>query len=127
LLLYTFLKPLDKEYYFNLYPCSIPPFTDPLNRTLPVELPFPVCNSDTLVYAIPENYSLKTTPQPVSISSRFGMYKLEFLADTHKLTVIRWFELYPGRYALNEYPDFYNFIVSVKNLDNLSLLLKPNN
>ncbi len=125
LLLYNFLKPLDKEFYFSIYSCSIPPFTDPVNRTLPVALPFPVCYSDTLLYIIPDGYMLKTTLNPITISNNFGTYKLEFNLDHRKITIIRWFELYSGNYSLEEYPDFYKFIALAKDLDNTMIILKP--
>ncbi len=54
--LYKLLNSLGDEYYFSLYPIRIPSFSAPTNRTLPLVLPYPVFNSDTLIYNLPSGY-----------------------------------------------------------------------
>lgn len=122
-----FLKSLGNEYYLSIYPCRIPAFVTPANRTLPVVLPFPICNSDTLIYNLPIGYELKTKFEPTSIKTRFGTYKLSLSAGNGKIMIAKRFELFSGSYSLEQYPDFYSFIQSVKDVDRKKIIIKPIN
>lgn len=123
--LYKLLKPLGNEFYLNLFPCIIPPFTTPSIRTLPVKLPYPIFNIDTLVYNLPVGYMMKTGLDTVRITTEFGNYNRVIEALGDKIMVIRRFELHSGSYTLEQYPDFYTFIKSVKEVDEKKLIIKP--
>lgn len=122
-----FLKPLGKEFYFNSFPSRIPAFTIPSNRTLPVELPYPLCNSDTIIYNMPTGYEMKNKPDTLSIKTRFGSYTLKLNGTKEKIQVIKRFELFSGFYSLKQYPEFHAFIKSVKDADQMKIILKPQN
>ena len=127
LILNKFLKPLGNEYYLSLFPCRIPGFVLPVNRTLPVELPYPICNSDSLIYNLPAGYELKTKLEPVSIQSEFGSFQLMSNVTKGKVYVIKRFELLSGSYSIKQYPAFYAFIQSVKDMDKKKIIIKPIN
>ena len=120
------LKPLGNEYYLSLFPCRIPSFTVPSNRKLPVVLPFPICNSDTLIYNIPAGYELKNKLETVSLKCVFGNYRLQLNLIEGKIYVIKWFELYSGSYSSQQYADFYSFIKSSTEIDRMNIVFKPN-
>ncbi len=120
-----FLKPLGNEYYFSLFPCRIPPFTIPSNRNLPVELPYPICNSDTLIYNLPTGYKVKNHPDSISITTIFGSYTMKFNVSEGKIQEIKRFNLFSASYSLEQYPEFYAFIKSVKDIDRMKIILKP--
>ncbi len=122
-----FLKPLGNEFYFSIYPSKIPAFVLPANRTLPVVLPFPICNSDTLIYALPTGYELKNKPESISIKNQFGTYNLASTVIDGKITIFKRFELFSGSYSIGQYPEFYSFIQSVKDLDRKKIIIKPIN
>ncbi|BBE17118.1 hypothetical protein AQPE_1267 [Aquipluma nitroreducens] len=119
-----FLKPLGSDYYLTLFPCRIPLFTVPSNRKLPVILPFPICNSDTLMYNIPVDYELKNKPDTFSLKTKYGNYELQLNIINGKIYAIKHFELYSASYSIAEYPDFYSFIKSVNEIDRMNLVLK---
>jgi hypothetical protein len=123
--LYKLLKPLGNEYYFSLYPIRIPPFSNVANRVLPVVLPFPIYVSDTLSYKMPNGYELKTKLDTISIETKFGNYKLALNVNNGKIVVIKRFELFPGSYTIEQYPGLYDFIQSVKNIDEKKIIIKP--
>lgn len=118
------LKPLGNDYYLSLFPCRIPLFTVPSNRKLPVILPFPICNSDTLTYGIPAGYELKNKQDTLSIKTKYGNYELKLNTINDKIYVIKHFELYSASYSIVEYPEFYSFIKSVNEIDRMNLVLK---
>jgi len=122
-----FLKPLGGEYYFSIYPCRIPAFTPPVTRTLPVVLPFPICNSDTLIYNLPFGFELKSRVEPIFIKNRFGTYEQVINAEKGKIVIIKRFELFSGHYSLEQYSDLYSFIQSVKDVDRRKIIIKPTN
>ena len=119
------LNPLGNEFYFSLYPCRIPRFTIPATRTLPVELPYPICSTDSLIYNLPAGYDLKTGFEPVLLNTRYGNYSMTSRVANGKIYFIKKFELYAGSYTLEQYPDFYSFIQSVKDNDKKKIIIKP--
>jgi len=122
-----FLKPLGNEYYLSIYPCRLPAFVSPANRTLPVVLPFPICNSYTLTYNFPVVNELKTSIEPVSIKTRFGTYEMIFNVDKDKIVVTKRFVMFSGSYSIEQYADLYSFIQSVKDSDRKKIIFKPKN
>jgi len=120
-----FLKPLGDEYYFSIYPSRIPLFSKPATRTLPVALPYPVYNADTLIYNLPVGYELKTRFEPVSIITPFGKYELLLNVINGKIMITKKFELFLGTYSLKQYPDFYSFLQSVKDIEEKKIIIKP--
>lgn len=120
-----FLMPLGREYYCSIYPSRIPLFSQPASRTLPVVLPYPICNADTLIYNLPVGYELKSKLEPVSITTPFGKYELVLKVIDGKIMIIKNFELFSGTYSLKQYPDFYSFIQSVKDIEGKKIIIKP--
>lgn len=118
------LKPLGNDYYLSLFPCRIPPFTIPSNRKLPVKLPFPICNSDTLTYNIPIGYELKNKPDTLSIITKYGNYELKLNTRNNQIYAIKHFELYSASYSTEQYPEFYSFIKLVNEIDRMNLVLR---
>jgi hypothetical protein len=122
-----FLKPLGNEYYLSLYPSRIPSFSIPSNRTLPVVFPYPICNSDTLIYNLPIGYELKTIIEPVFLESKFGVFVMASNFSNGKLYITKKIELFSGSYSIEQYPAFYAFIQSIKNIERRSILFKSIN
>jgi hypothetical protein len=118
------VKPLGNDYYLSLFPCRIPLFTIPSNRKLPVKLPFPICNSDTLIYNIPVGYELKNKSDTISIKTKYGNYELKLSTINDKIYAIKHFELYSASYSNEQYPEFYSFIKSVNEIDRMNLVLR---
>lgn len=125
--IYKCMKPLGNDYYFNIYPSAIPSFTNAENRQSAVVLPYPIHNTDTLIYHLPTEYRLNTKPDITSISSEFGQYKLTLLTENNKLIVYKEFILNPGTYPLERYDEFYNFIHKIKDTDAKTIILKSAN
>lgn len=124
LLLSKFLNPLGEDFYYTLNPITIPRFTNPVNRTLPVVMPYPICIMDTLKYNLPDGFGLKTIPEPVISESPFGKYELVVSGDSQIVTATKKFELYAGDYSLETYPEFYKFLESVKKSDKIKIVIK---
>ncbi|MBC8005722.1 MAG: DUF3857 domain-containing protein [Verrucomicrobia bacterium] len=120
------LKSLGKESYFNVLPCTLPAFTIPEKRNLPVELPYPILRSDTLIYNLPAGYGLKSEVDTLSIQTKFGHYSRQLNTVNGKIQIVKQVELYPGTYSKEQYPEFYSFIKDIIKKEQLTLVLKPN-
>jgi len=125
LILFKFINSLGDEFYFSLYPCQIPQFTIPANRKLTVELPFPIYNSYTLIYNLPTGYEMKNKPDTISIKTIYGNYEMTTRNEKNKIIVNKKFELFSGIYSLEQYPEFYQFIKNVKDVDRNKIIIKP--
>jgi hypothetical protein len=122
--LYNFIKPVDKDYVIAIFPSEIPHFKSPKDRTLPVQIPYPICSTDTLIYNLPETLKLKTAPLSRKISSRYGEYEITFESNPATVIAVRKFVLFAENYSLDQYADFYKFLLSIKDIENEPVILK---
>ena len=120
---YKYLKKLGEGMYFSLYPIKLPQFSKPANRTLPLHIPYPVSNVDTLIYYYPAGYTFKGEITKCTLNTPFGNYSRVLYPGKEKLIVVKKVEIFAGRYSLSQYPEFYKFIAEVKENDNLNILL----
>ena len=119
------LNPLGNEYYFSLYPVGIPNFSVPESRQLPVKLPYPIYYIDTLNYNLPEGYELKTKLKNYELRTKYGNYNLDFVVLNRTIRIIKKIELFSGSISMTQYPEFYGFIKSIKDVDTKEIVLKP--
>lgn len=120
------LKSLGKEYYFSVFPLPLPSFTIPEKRQLPVELPYPIIKSDTIIYQLPAGYDLKTQVDTLSVKTCFGNYNRKINQTNGNIQIVKKVELYPGYYTKEQYSEFYAFIKDITKKEQLTLVLKPN-
>jgi hypothetical protein len=99
------LNTTGEEYYFSIVP---------KNRQLPVNLPFPICSSDTMVYQLPTGISEVSLPKRTSILNKYGKYQIFFIKEGNIITILREFCLNAGNYEMDEYVRFYDFISAIK-------------
>ncbi len=108
-----FLRTYGKNAVISNFPIYLPPFEHPDKRQSGVEISTPSYNEYILTYDIP---SIKpgSLPEPVSIESKYGAYRISYSLDGDKLVVKKSILLNAGIYTLEEYPDFYKFISQVR-------------
>lgn len=116
-------KQLGNDLVIVVIPFSLPQFTKPAERNLPLQIDFPVCKTDTLIYDIPAGYKLNEKADDFSVKTEFGEYSVRFIQEPAKIFVIKSFILNAGNYPLNRYNDFYSFYKQVSQKDkNIQLL-----
>jgi hypothetical protein len=116
--------PVGQEYYFSFQPLEIESFESPRIRKLPLQVPYPVSQFDTLIYHIPQGRKVTSFPADKEIRNKFGYYKTSFVNEDNSLILYREFELYPENVSLQEYSDFYNFINSIRSEEKLKILFQ---
>jgi len=82
-----------------------------------VQINYPIYKIDTLEYKLPVGYAVSNSFNNQTINSVFGTYSIEFQHNENAVEVMKSFHLNAGRYSLEQYGDFYNFIKKVSDID----------
>lgn len=106
-----------KDQLIRIIPFSIPVFKEPKIRKYPVQINYPIYKIDTLEYKLPVGYAVSNSFKNQTINSVFGTYSIEFHHNENAVEVVKSFLLNAGRYSLEQYGDFYNFIKKVSEID----------
>ncbi len=110
-----FSKSLGKESYFSIYQLQFPSFEVPAKRRLPVQIPFPVHKTDTIIYRLPGDRSLISELKSKEFSCNFGKYSIQYVTEGQDLKIYRDFQLYPAMIPIDEYGSFYEFMSKIGN------------
>jgi len=116
-------KNYGDEQLVRMIPFSVPPFTEPKRRKYPVQLNFPVYKIDTLEYPIPNGYIVSGIMKDQSINTPFGAYNIQFHQIGNTIQVIKSFLLMAGDYLPEQYPDFFNFVKKVSDIENNTYII----
>ncbi len=116
------------KYYGNnlsliSFPYEIPNYETPEKRKTGVVLYTPTFNTDKILYKI-EDKQIKMLPQDIKIDNQFGHYYLSFSMEENTFIVEKSLLIKEGRYTLEEYPDFYLFMQTIKALENQNIYLE---
>ena len=118
-----FFKHIDKSILLPYLQVSIPDFQTPVKRTLPVFLPFPLYERDTIVYHIPRNSVIKCQPEIKTIITEYGKYYCEIKITTDCITLIKDLLIKPAYIPLSGYRNFYQFITSIQEFEKKVIVL----
>ena len=107
----------------------LPQFEQPKDRMMPLQIDYPIYRVDTLIYSLPDGYTLNQGFENFSNSNRFGEYKFNINETDGKVIVTKSLLIHSGLYSVSDYEDFYSFyekIIGVENKTQLSLNKKLN-
>lgn len=96
----------------------------PQMRKLPVQIDYPICKVDTVVYQIPSAYKIAHKLNNINTKSIYGEYDIAFSTQDDKIVVTKKILLNAGNYPLSDYQNFYNFytqIIENENKTHISL------
>ncbi len=82
--------------------------------------------SDSMVFSIPEGYSLEHIPKEKSFGSAFGEYTGRVITDSTRVIYLRNIKINKGQYSKELYPEFKEFYRNVVKSDKMKLVLKKN-
>lgn len=119
-----------KKYGNNLilpaFPFDLPNFETPDKRTEDVLLNYPVACRDTLIYNLAGYSFPEQIPENSALKSEYGKYIVSYHREGDNLKIIKELEINSGKYPIEKYPGFYDFISSVKNSEKKGLYLDLN-
>ncbi len=110
----SFCRSMGKESYFSFYQLQFPSFEIPARRKLPVQIPYPVHKTDTLVYQLPGNAIMLSELKSKEFSCEFGRYRIRYEMNGQQLIIFRDFQLYPVTIPLEKYEAFYKFLSQIR-------------
>jgi hypothetical protein len=108
------VKPIGNQFYFSYQAVDMPGFEKPQNRKLPVQIPVPLNTVDTLIYQLSAGRTFVTEMPAKILESKYGRYGINYSIEGSQLIILRELLLFSGTIPVNEYPEFYKFISSVK-------------
>ena len=92
-------------------------------RKNPISIRWPVYEIDTVVYNMPQGYTLEKIPAKISLKSDFGQYTTEVTKSGNKLQYIRSFSVYKGEYPAERYDDIVTFFDKIVLADENKVML----
>jgi hypothetical protein len=116
-------KDYGNDMIIALLPFPVPRFEDPKKRKLPVQLDYPIYRVDSLEYEIPPDYRVASKFTNQLITSEFGNYKCDAVIKDKKIFVIKSFTLFSGRYTVDKYQGFYEFLSKVIDIESNNLIV----
>lgn len=113
----NFTKRYGKDLIVKVLSANIPEFELPSKRKLPVQINYPIAQSDSIIVEIPESYSINTLPKNQKVSSQYGTYEKSFIIENNKIIICRRFTINPGHHLVSDYNNFYEFISNLNKLE----------
>lgn len=115
------VRVLGADWIIKPLAVALPNFETPQARTLPVQLSYPVAEDLTLIYKVPDFGSFQVElPGPVELSSPFGKFTIRYTRSDQAIVIRKELLLASGHYPIERYPEFYGFLVAIRESDRAS-------
>jgi transglutaminase-like putative cysteine protease len=92
-------------------------------RKLAMKFNYSYRDVDTINIALPEGYSVESMPKDVSLSSKWGKYKISFKFVGNLIYALRISERYAGTYDASEYIAFAKYMEDIYKADRSKIVL----
>ena len=116
-----------KDILVQNIPLQIPELEEPGERTLPVQIDYPIYKIDTITYEIPKGYDLSEPVANQYVSEGPGAYSMKFTKQENNIQVVKELKVQPGFYPKSDYQTIYNFFNKVKMIENKIFITLSNN
>lgn len=111
-LLRDHLQSMNDKLVIALPSPEIPSFEKPTSREYPVQIPYPIFNSDTIIVTIPAGMTVKSFPS-TELTCESGSYKVSSTSSGNNLVTIRDILIRSGETGPGQYPAFYSWIGAI--------------
>ncbi len=98
-----------------------------ITRKTPISIKWPAYEVDTVIYTLPQGYTLEKIPGNVSIESVYGKYTTQVTRNGNTLTYCRTFLENKGDYDSGEYENIVNFFDKIVTADQKKVVLTKGN
>ncbi|MFW5821534.1 MAG: DUF3857 domain-containing protein, partial [Bacteroidota bacterium] len=82
------------------------------------------CDTDTIIYTLPEEYMVEYMPESISTEYPFGSYSVDIYEENNKLVFVRQRSMKKGIYDKELYESLREYYETVRKGDQLKALLK---
>lgn len=80
--------------------------------------------TDTIIYNLPEGYTLESMPKDISVKNRFGALETSVKQDGTKVVYSQKIAIFSGRYSKEDYPSYKGFYKQVSDAAKRRIVLK---
>jgi len=94
------------------------------NRRLPVEQKYAYFDKDSIVFRLPSEYMVETTPKDKRIDTGFGTYQTSVTVANGIATYVREVKIPYGKWPKEKYDSLVDFYSGIVNADKAKLVLK---
>lgn len=113
---HSIIKEFGNNISIKPFPFNIPTVETTDKRKRNIQIDYPINESMSFTYKI-DNKNISKIPEGIIIINKYGSYLLNFALSDNQLKVNKSFILNTGRYNLDEYPDFFEFLKKVRNIE----------
>jgi transglutaminase-like putative cysteine protease len=92
-------------------------------RKFPVSFKWPVYEVDTVIYIMPQGYTLEKIPAQVNFKSDIGQYTTEVIKNGNTLQYVRTFQVYKAEHPVEKYDEIVSFFEKVATADENKVIL----
>jgi hypothetical protein len=92
-------------------------------RKTPISFKWPVYEVDTVIYNMPQGYTLEKIPAKVSIRSDFGQYTTEVTKSGSAIQYIRTFKIFKAEHPVDRYDEIVTFFDKIVTADENKVML----
>ena len=114
-------KIYGKNMVLNPIPVHLAAYETPDNRKYGVQINFPIYQQDTVVYVLNDKTHLKPVKDSLSIETAYGQYHFGYEAEGQQIWIRKSLLINAGKYPIDTYTEFYDFIQKIKNSENKKL------
>lgn len=93
-------------------------------RVFDIDLGYDYKDIDTVIINVPAGYQLESLPKPVTIASKFGIYKMEVSYDNGVIKYLRSIEQNNGRFPATDYNELADYFSTIYKSDRARVVLK---
>ncbi len=120
---HNFFNRYGNEILAKNIPLKLPEMETPEKRKLPIQINYPVSQTDTIIYEIPVGYTASLTNDTKTITNSYGEYNFSFEILPDKVILMKQFNLNAGYFPLNEYSTLYNLINEIRVFENKTSII----
>lgn len=96
----------------------------PSKRTYDIEVNQDFSENDTIIFNIPESYTLESLPKDINIDSPYGLFKASATQDGNQIIYTQHLTISSGRYDKEKYDDIKAFFAQIMNAVKRKLVIK---
>jgi hypothetical protein len=95
----------------------------PASRKTSVSFKWPVYEVDTVIYTLPQGYTLEKIPAKITLQSDFGHYTTEVTKTGNSIQYIRTFQVFKAEHPIDKYDEIVTFFEKIVTADENKVIL----
>jgi hypothetical protein len=93
------------------------------SRKTAVSFKWPVYEIDTVIYTLPQGYTLEKIPAKITLQSDFGHYTTEVTKTGNSIQYIRTFQVFKAEHPVDRYDEIVTFFEKIVTADENKVIL----